>query len=117
MSWKNRLWKYATALVVVLLFLNPEMAQLALFIDAAGLELFLLLIEIQVIGFLGALFGTRVTPLFGKRQVSLRTYLRSMRRAIADRTDTAMIAAPGAGALMCLLVISVGLSNVVILYA
>lgn len=52
MNIKHNIWKYATLLCVILLFLLPEFVQLALFIDAAGLEIFVLLLEIQVIAIL-----------------------------------------------------------------
>lgn len=55
MNWKHKAWKYATAFVVVLIMLNPEMNMLALFVDAVGLEMFLLLLEIQVSAILGTL--------------------------------------------------------------
>jgi hypothetical protein len=62
-NWKSKVWKYATAFIVVLIILNPEMAELALIIDAVGLELFLMLLEVQVIALAGALFHTRVKPI------------------------------------------------------
>jgi hypothetical protein len=62
-NWKNKVWKYATAFVVALIILNPEMAELALFIDAIGLELFLMLLEVQVIALAGALFHTSIKPI------------------------------------------------------
>jgi hypothetical protein len=62
-NWKNKVWKYATAFVVVLIILNPELAELALFIDAIGLELFLMLLEVQVVAIAGAIFHTRVKPI------------------------------------------------------
>ena len=40
MNIKNKIWKYATAAIVILIMLNPEFAELALFIDAIGLEMF-----------------------------------------------------------------------------
>jgi len=49
MSWKNRVIKYATVFVVFILILNPETFHLALFIDAAGLEILLLLFQIHII--------------------------------------------------------------------
>ena len=36
MSWKIILWQYFTAFAVLRIILNPELAQLALFIDAIG---------------------------------------------------------------------------------
>ncbi|MES9828233.1 MAG: hypothetical protein ABW201_08215 [Candidatus Thiodiazotropha sp.] len=48
-------WKYATALAAALIVLNPEMIELALFVDAIGLELFLMQLEIQVAAIICAL--------------------------------------------------------------
>jgi len=66
MKWKNNTWRYATAFVVTLILLNPEMADLALFIDAAGLDLILLLLEVQILAISGALLNTFVNPCFKK---------------------------------------------------
>jgi hypothetical protein len=63
MNLKNKIWKYVTACVVLLIVLNPEMAQLALFIDAVGLEMFLMLLEVQFLAFLGMFFGARIKPI------------------------------------------------------
>ena len=62
MNLKNRAWKFATALLVFLIILNPELFQLALFIDAIGLELFLMLLEVQVVALFGTLFSYRLQP-------------------------------------------------------
>lgn len=65
MKLKDRAWKYATALVVFLIILNPELIQLALFIDAIGLELLLMLFEVQVVAMFSALFRYRIQPVSG----------------------------------------------------
>ncbi len=62
-SWKKQAWKYATAFIVALIILNPEMAGLALFIDAVGLEMFLMLIEVQIFVVLGMLIA-KFKPIF-----------------------------------------------------
>jgi hypothetical protein len=49
MNWKRGYWGYSTAIIVALIAFNPEMIHLATFIDAVGLELVILLIEVQVI--------------------------------------------------------------------
>ncbi|MCU7941511.1 MAG: hypothetical protein KZQ87_02430 [Candidatus Thiodiazotropha sp. (ex Cardiolucina cf. quadrata)] len=48
---RSKAWKYATTIVVVFIIFNPEMIELALFIDAIGLELFLMLFEMQMLVF------------------------------------------------------------------
>ncbi|MFT4653539.1 MAG: hypothetical protein ACI82S_001191, partial [Patiriisocius sp.] len=44
---KERLFKYATIGVVCLLLVRPDTIMLALFLDAIGLELFVLLLGVQ----------------------------------------------------------------------
>ncbi len=63
MNWKNKIWKYVTACVVLLIVLNPEMAQLSFFIDAVGLEVFLMLLEVQFLAFLSMFFGAAIKPI------------------------------------------------------
>lgn len=59
MNWKNKFWKYATTIVIIFIVLNPEMIELALFIDAIGLEMFLMLLEIQALTILSAYFNIK----------------------------------------------------------
>ncbi len=60
MSFKNSLWKIATLFVVIFFLLKPEFMALGIFIDAIGLDLFIMLLEVQFI----ALFGARIKYLF-----------------------------------------------------
>ena len=62
MKLKQRVWKYATIFVVALVILNPEMIELALFIDAIGLEIFLMLFKVQIIAIFGALLNNKIKP-------------------------------------------------------
>ncbi len=64
MNLKGKIWKYATAFVVVLIILNPEMAELALFIDAIGLEMFLMLLEAQVLAIIGVFINENIKPAY-----------------------------------------------------
>jgi len=64
MNMKNKFWKYLTVFFVVLVMLNPEMIQLAFFIDAIGLEMFLMLIEVQLLSVLTMLFNTKIKPVY-----------------------------------------------------
>ena len=64
MNIKNKIWKYATAAIVILIMLNPEFAELALFIDAIGLEMFFMLIEVQFIAITGALLNTKIKLIY-----------------------------------------------------
>ncbi|MEW6997384.1 hypothetical protein AADZ86_06750 [Colwelliaceae bacterium BS250] len=49
MNIKKSFWKISTLLVVVFFLLKPEFIMLGLFIDGIGLELFLLLLEVQFV--------------------------------------------------------------------
>ena len=64
MSWKDKVWRYVTVLIVLLIMLNPEMAEFALFVDAIGIEMFLMLVEVQVISILALFLNTRIKPSF-----------------------------------------------------
>lgn len=44
---QGKLFKVATAIIVILLLMRPDTIMLALFLDGIGLELFLLLVGIQ----------------------------------------------------------------------
>ncbi|MBT3203357.1 MAG: hypothetical protein HOM14_06035 [Gammaproteobacteria bacterium] len=63
-KWKNNYWKLATFVVVISLILNPELVSLGLFIDALGLDIFLLLLEVQAIAIAGFTFQTYLKPIF-----------------------------------------------------
>ncbi len=59
----NRIWKLATLLVFLLIILNPEMIELALFVDAIGLELFLMLVEVQIMAIVALFLSSTLKPL------------------------------------------------------
>ena len=56
-NWKNKAWKIATAIIVAIIIINPEIAELALFIDAVGLEMFFTLLEVQLLLTLGVFYN------------------------------------------------------------
>jgi hypothetical protein len=62
MKLKNKSWKIAAFLTVCFLVSNPELMAFGLFIDAVGLELFVLLLEAQVIAVTGYYFTTWFKP-------------------------------------------------------
>lgn len=62
MKLTDKVWKYSTVVIVLLVALNPEMANLALFIDVIGLETLLMLYKIQVITIIGALINKHIKP-------------------------------------------------------
>jgi hypothetical protein len=62
MNIKKWMWKIATILVMGVLILNPEFVALALFVDAVGLDLFLLLFEVQIVAVIGYYFHAWFKP-------------------------------------------------------
>ena len=110
MNWKDKVWKYATFFVVVLIIFNPEMVELALFIDAVGLEMFLMLLEIQVLAILGAFFRTRIKPIFTYiKGLCTRNALTFSWKNIKKKPETLMLVMPGPATLMHMLVFSVAI--------
>jgi hypothetical protein len=107
MHTKNKLWKYATGVVVVLIILNPEMAELAIFIDAIGLEMFLLLLEVQLIAVLSFLFNSRIRSSFTcVKGLCLRLLAFSSPRRIKQDSEGLLLATGSPAILMNTLAIS-----------
>lgn len=63
MNFKKSSWKTASFFAVVFLLFKPELMTLALLIDGLGLELFVLLLEVQVIATLGYYFQHWFLPI------------------------------------------------------
>jgi hypothetical protein len=59
---KKWTWKVATIVGVWFLLANPELWPLAFFVDAVGLELFLVLIQVQIVAVSGYYFHRWVKP-------------------------------------------------------
>lgn len=59
--WRKRFWAFLTVLVVAFLATNPEFRLLVPVLDAIGLDVFFLLVEVQFVALLSSVFG----PLFG----------------------------------------------------
>jgi hypothetical protein len=98
--------------IVVLIIFNPEMAELAIFIDAIGLEMFLMLLEVQVLVILGS-FYARLKAIF--------TYLRKVKQYnnlevwwlnIIDKPESLLLLVPSQAALMSLLVLTAMMDTV-----
>ena len=104
-NWKTRAWKYATVLIVTLVILNPEMAGLALFIDAVGLDLFIMLLQIQVLAIVGTFFNTKIKPTL---TLLVNFYIRHCPNVawaqIKKEPKNIMLLAPGPASLMYILV-------------
>lgn len=62
MNFKKSFWKISTFLVVVFFLTKPEFIALGIFIDGIGLELLLLLLEVQVIAVSGYYFKAWIKP-------------------------------------------------------
>lgn len=110
MNWKNKIWKYLTAFVVLFFILNPEFAQLGLFIDAIGLEMFLMLLEVQFLALLGVFFNTKIKPIFSyiKKSYSQHFMIFSL-SDIKEKPESLMLAVPSSATLMHVLVLSFAL--------
>ena len=113
MNIKNKIWKYATAAIVILIMLNPEFAELALFIDAIGLEMFFMLIEVQFIAVTGAILNTKIKPIYNYLRV---LYLKNSPvgswSLIKNEPALILSSIPGPAFVMNLLVISVICSSI-----
>jgi hypothetical protein len=104
---KDKAWKYATAFVVVLIILNPEMIELALFIDAVGLEIFLILLEVQALVIIGAFFKNKIKPTISRLKHLLeKCLLTDSLRRFKEGTEYLTMSVPSEAALMHLLVVS-----------
>lgn len=62
MNLKKLYWKIATLVAFSFLLINPEAVPLVLYIDAIGLELFLMLLEVQFIAIAGYYFHVWIKP-------------------------------------------------------
>ena len=102
--WKNKAWKYATAIVVAIIILNPEVAELALFIDAVGLEVFFMLIEVQILVALG-MFQAKLRLYFAYLKNSYQYFSsRIMWRNIKEEPESLLLLVPSQATMMSLLV-------------
>ena len=117
MNWKDKIWKYATTFVVVLIILNPEMMELALFIDVIGLEMFFMLLEVQVIAIAGAFLQTRIKPLFILvKQACLKRFNATLWSNATTGVKDVIVTVLGPVILMHLLVVSAAIGIAVNAY-
>ena len=72
MNLKKSLWKGLTLMVVLFFLLRPEYMVLGLFIDGIGLELFLLLLEVQFIAVSGYYFKHWLKPILNPIYLSIK---------------------------------------------
>jgi hypothetical protein len=106
MKLKDKVWNYATVIVLLLVMLNPEMAELACFIDAVGLEIFLMLLEVQVVVIFSVFFNSKIKPAYiYVKNISLRFLPIISWNNIKEKPESIMLAVPSPAILMNFLVI------------
>ena len=106
MNLKKTFWKYISIIFVSFIILNPEMFELALFINTVGLDLFLLLLEIQLL----AITGTLLTPVFMRIRLLLKRYIYILpSKIIMDRFSRLKFNTQGPATIMHILVLTVAL--------
>lgn len=106
MNSQSIIWKYATGFVVILIMLNPELIQLALFIDAVGLELFLMLFELQLIILFSAIINNRfIIPLKDIKHCTINRISTTWRQVIHG-PGYLILSAPSQATIMHFLVFS-----------
>jgi len=110
-NWKAIFWKYATIIVVVLIVLNPEMLQLGLFIDGVGLEIFLMLLDVQVVTILATFLARNIEPLtIYIKYFCLYIFQALSWPSIKEEQKRLISVTPGPASLMHLLVLSAAIS-------
>ncbi len=72
MNFKKSLWKVLTFMAVMFFLFRPEYMALGLFIDAIGLDIFLLLLEVQFIAVSGYYVQNWVKPIFKPIYLSIK---------------------------------------------
>lgn len=77
--WRKRFWALSTLVVVAFLATHPEMRLLVPFLDAIGLDVFLILVEVQFV----ALLSGAVRPVFRRAWPLMAPIIRA-----ADRLST-----------------------------
>lgn len=106
MNFKDKLWRYATTFIVLFIILNPEIAELALFIDVIGLEMFLMLLEVQVIAIFSVFFNSNIKPAYIYTKKLFQRYLPiNSWRNIKEIPESLILAVPSPVTLMNALVI------------
>lgn len=102
-KWKDKAWKIATVIIVAIIIINPEVAELALFIDAVGLEMFFTLIEMQIFITFG-LFYSKIKMILGQIKDILKEKMAW--RVYQKNPQYLLLVIPSQAVLMYLLVFS-----------
>ena len=72
MNLKKSLWKVLTFMAVMFFLFRPEYMALGLFIDAIGLDIFLMLLEVQFIAVSGYYVQNWLKPIFKPVYISIK---------------------------------------------
>jgi len=107
MKVKNKVWRFITVLIVIFLILNPEMVEFSIFINAVGIDIFIMLLQIQFIVISGAFFDKKIRPLwyYCKNQFTNIYYSCSLKR-IKNEPRILLLIIPSQASLMYVLVFS-----------
>lgn len=103
---KDKAWKIATAMIVAIIILNPEVAELALFIDAVGLEMFFILIEVQILLTLGIFYDKIKSGYFYLKSLYQHSKLNISWQNVKTDPSGLFLLAPSQATLMTLIVFS-----------
>lgn len=107
MNLKNKVWKYATAFIVFLIILNPETIQLALLVDAVGLEMYLMLFEIQIVIAFGLIFSNKIKLALAYLESFVKNHILAISwKRIKTVAGHLVFAVPAQALLMHILVLS-----------
>ena len=107
MELKSKAWKIGAAVTVSIFALDPELIGLALIIDAMGLDLFLLLLEIQTVTLISVYLNSSLKRVFNKAKVTLQPLYSVLNsRRLTKHSNHHILATPGEMTLMHGLAIS-----------
>lgn len=116
-EWRNRIWKYLTALVVLLLILNPEFLDLAIFIDAVGLEAYFTLLATHLVLLWRSFYSKFLRPILQIIGSCVKFYVPSLINQRDDESRISILFSTAAPALtMCFLVFSYMINMLSIFY-
>jgi len=114
MKVKNKIWRYATVFVVIFLILNPEMAELSVFINAIGLDIFILLLQVQILTISGMLFPTKIKQFYSYLKYQLTNNILGYSFTnIKNEPKIGLLIIPSQAAVMHMLVLSALLGTII----
>lgn len=102
----NGFWKWLAAVAVLFLLLNPETIQLAVFIDAIGIEMLFWLLEVQILALGIAAYSQYLAPLLHWFKRCLFPVFTPNYPSLREYPGSLALILPGAASLMHGLVLS-----------